>query len=141
VLFAHLKRILGLERLRLRGPCGVQDEFTLAATAPKTSANWPNSSLLHPPQVKEAARLSTTKRNQNDSSNRRAEIKDFFNGISQQWQTFTVLRYSHAFILQSCRRSGAVYSVPDRCIAALSVSQARFTSPIKNSRITAPIVA
>ncbi|WP_291729660.1 transposase [Leisingera sp. F5] len=32
-LFAHLKRILGLGRLRLRGPCGVQDEFTLAATA------------------------------------------------------------------------------------------------------------
>lgn len=32
MLFAHLKRILGLGRLRLRGPCGVQDEFTLAAT-------------------------------------------------------------------------------------------------------------
>ena len=33
MLFAHLKRILGLGRLRLRGPCGVQDEFTLAAIA------------------------------------------------------------------------------------------------------------
>jgi hypothetical protein len=33
MLFAHLKRILGLGRLRLRGPRGVQDEFTLAATA------------------------------------------------------------------------------------------------------------
>jgi transposase len=33
MLFAHLKRILGLGRLRLRGPCGAQDEFTLAATA------------------------------------------------------------------------------------------------------------
>ncbi len=33
MLFAHLKRILGLGRLRLRGPCGVQDEFTLAETA------------------------------------------------------------------------------------------------------------
>ena len=47
MLFAHLKRILGPGRLRLRGPsrqicsanrlpgsaCGVQDEFTLAATA------------------------------------------------------------------------------------------------------------
>jgi transposase len=33
MLFAHLKRILGLGRLRLRGPCGVQDEFLLAATA------------------------------------------------------------------------------------------------------------
>ncbi|PTW47037.1 transposase [Rhodovulum kholense] len=31
-LFAHLKRILGLNRLRLRGPCGANDEFLLAAT-------------------------------------------------------------------------------------------------------------
>lgn len=33
MLFAHLKRILKLGRLRLRGPCGAQDEFTLAAIA------------------------------------------------------------------------------------------------------------
>jgi Transposase DDE domain len=33
MLFAHLKRILRLGRLRLRGPCGAQDEFVLAATA------------------------------------------------------------------------------------------------------------
>jgi len=33
MLFAHLKRILKLGRLRLRGPCGAQDEFLLAATA------------------------------------------------------------------------------------------------------------
>jgi hypothetical protein len=33
MLFAHLKRILGLGRLLLRGPCGVNDEFLLAATA------------------------------------------------------------------------------------------------------------
>ena len=33
MLFAHLKRILGLDRLRLRGPSGAKDEFLLAATA------------------------------------------------------------------------------------------------------------
>jgi Transposase DDE domain len=33
MLFAHLKRILRLGRLRLRGPHGAQDEFTLAAIA------------------------------------------------------------------------------------------------------------
>ena len=33
MLFAHLKRILRLGRLRLRGPCGAHDEFLLAATA------------------------------------------------------------------------------------------------------------
>jgi hypothetical protein len=31
--FAHLKRILRLDRLRLRGPRGAQDEFVLAAIA------------------------------------------------------------------------------------------------------------
>jgi hypothetical protein len=49
MLFAHLKRILRLDRLRLRGPNGARDEFLLAATAqnlrkfgqayPRTHAN------------------------------------------------------------------------------------------------------
>src|SRR5258708_21866811 len=34
MLFAHLKRILRLGPLRLRGPCGAQFEVTLAAIAP-----------------------------------------------------------------------------------------------------------
>jgi hypothetical protein len=33
MLFAHLKRILRLARLRLRGPNGAKDEFLLAAIA------------------------------------------------------------------------------------------------------------
>jgi hypothetical protein len=33
MLFTHLKRILGLVRLRLRGPSGAKNEFLLAATA------------------------------------------------------------------------------------------------------------
>ena len=33
MLFAHLKRILKLDRLRLRGLKGARDEFLLAATA------------------------------------------------------------------------------------------------------------
>jgi hypothetical protein len=33
MLFAHLKRILKLDRLRLRGPCSAKDEFHPAATA------------------------------------------------------------------------------------------------------------
>jgi hypothetical protein len=33
MLFAHLKRILGMTKLRLRGPNGARDEFHLAATA------------------------------------------------------------------------------------------------------------
>ena len=33
MLFTHLKRILKLDRLRLRGPNGAKDEFHLAAAA------------------------------------------------------------------------------------------------------------
>jgi len=33
MLFAHLRRILKLDRLRLRGSDGAKDEFLLAATA------------------------------------------------------------------------------------------------------------
>ena len=33
MLFAHLKRILTLDRLRLRDPRGAKDELLLAATA------------------------------------------------------------------------------------------------------------
>lgn len=33
MLFPHMKWILGLDRVRLRGPNGAKDEFTLAATA------------------------------------------------------------------------------------------------------------
>jgi len=42
VLFAHLKRILKLDRLRLRGPSGAHDGFLLAATAQnlRRMAKW-----------------------------------------------------------------------------------------------------
>ena len=37
MLFAHLKRILRLDRLRLRGPNGARDELLLAATVQNLS--------------------------------------------------------------------------------------------------------
>jgi transposase len=42
VLFAHLKRVLKLDRLRLRGRSGARDEFLLAATAQnlRRMAKW-----------------------------------------------------------------------------------------------------
>jgi hypothetical protein len=53
MLFAHLKRILKLGRLRLRGPCGAQDEFTLAAIAQnlRRLANWSPDHHRRPPRV------------------------------------------------------------------------------------------
>jgi transposase len=49
MLFAHLKRILRLDRLRLRGRSGANDEFLLAATAQnlRRMAKW-----LRPPAPK-----------------------------------------------------------------------------------------
>src|SRR5262245_18843952 len=43
----RLKRILRPNRLRLRGPCGTQDEFTLAAIA--QNLRWLAKSVLRPP--------------------------------------------------------------------------------------------
>src|SRR5579859_4218836 len=42
ILFAHLKRILKLDRLRLRGKAGAEDQFLLAATAQnlRRMAKW-----------------------------------------------------------------------------------------------------
>jgi hypothetical protein len=45
--FVHLKRILQLGRLRLRGPRGARDEFLLAATA--QNLRLLAQSLVHPP--------------------------------------------------------------------------------------------
>ena len=50
MLFAHLKCILKIDRLRLRGPRGARDEFHLAATAQnvrKPAKRTPIQSLAH----------------------------------------------------------------------------------------------
>jgi hypothetical protein len=52
--FAHLKRILRLGRLRLRGPRGAQDEFVLAAIA--QNLRRLAKLLAHPPSVADSAR-------------------------------------------------------------------------------------
>ena len=49
MLFAHLKRILRLGRLRLRGPAGAQFEFTLAAIA--QNLRRLAKLTLHPPDT------------------------------------------------------------------------------------------
>jgi DDE family transposase len=52
MLFAHLKRIFRLGRLRLRGPCGAQFEFTMAAIA--QNLRKLARLLIRPPPVTEA---------------------------------------------------------------------------------------
>ena len=49
MLFAHLKRILRLGQLRLRGPRGAQFEFTLAAIA--QNLRRLAKLAVHPPDV------------------------------------------------------------------------------------------
>jgi len=51
VLFAHLKRILKLDRLRLRGRRGARDEFLLAATAQnlrRMAKKWMQMTMIEP---------------------------------------------------------------------------------------------
>ncbi len=43
MLFAHLKRILGLSRLRLRGPLGGSKTSLHSPPPPRISENWPSS--------------------------------------------------------------------------------------------------
>ena len=54
MLFAHLKRILRLDRLRLRGPSGAHDEFTLAAAA-QNLRKMAKLVFRPPPMVAQAA--------------------------------------------------------------------------------------
>jgi len=72
--FAHLKRILRLERLRLRGPCAARDEFLLAATAqnPRKLAK-----LIPPPTRRRPNGLP----DQRGGQPRRVGNPDFFNTI------------------------------------------------------------
>jgi len=49
MLFAHLKRILKLDRLRLRGPNGARDEFILAAKA--LNLCWSSSQHERDPEL------------------------------------------------------------------------------------------
>ncbi len=54
MLFAYLKRLLALRRLRLRGPTGASDEFLLAATA-QNLRRLARSLLVPPPASAPAA--------------------------------------------------------------------------------------
>ena len=58
MLFAHLKRIFRLGRLRLRGPCGAQFEFTLAAIA--QNLRRLAKLVVRPPPIAELQKVLST---------------------------------------------------------------------------------
>ena len=77
MLFAHLKRILKLDRLRLRGPNGAKDEFHLAAAAQnlrKMAKMVPMRGLALPDPEREPACLRSAPRSI-------VATADFFNRI------------------------------------------------------------
>ena len=84
MLFAHLKRILKLDRLRLRGPNGARDEFHLAAAAQNLSklAKLIPMPMPKPGMTPAAAHEPRNCRRCPPSS------ADFFNGIGamQTWR-------------------------------------------------------
>jgi hypothetical protein len=76
MLFAHLKRILRLTRLRLRGPNGANDEFLLAATFGGDGRVTPARAACEPPEN----RLLPHRRSAPALPSTRA-LADFFNNI------------------------------------------------------------
>jgi hypothetical protein len=78
MLFAHLKRILKLDRLRLRGPNGARDEFHLAATAQNLRKL---AKLIPKPQPIPAARGEPPLPHPVPAANPNRPETDFFNGI------------------------------------------------------------
>lgn len=93
ILFAHLRRILKLDRLRLRGPCGAQDEFP--SRCPAGASEAPPRGAQQPPRTSESRPNSSPRQNQPEKSDK-ATISndqkptsirlsaDFFNGMSLQ---------------------------------------------------------
>ena len=83
MLFAHLKRILKLDRLRLRGPNGARDEFLLAAIAQNLRKL---AKLISMPSLHPASRPSAA-RNRRPSNGRVTNLKfltDFFYKIGHE---------------------------------------------------------
>ena len=81
MLFAHLKRILRLGRLRLRGPSGAKDEFLLAATAQnlrKLAKLFPFRRRSSPHEARAPSFASLTAA---PVANRRRAKREFFNEI------------------------------------------------------------
>jgi Transposase DDE domain len=82
MLFAHLKRILRLDRLRLRGPNGAKDEFLLAATAQNPEAG--EAHFRRPPSPHEAQRPNLTSQTTPANACRDRSRSGFFNKIGRR---------------------------------------------------------
>src|SRR5262249_25183429 len=76
MLFAHLKRILKLDRLRLRGPNGARDEFILAATAQNLRKM---AKLIPMPTLRSAYRPTKPAA--------RATTRNYYRSFSREWIT------------------------------------------------------
>ena len=78
MLFAHLKRILKLDRLRLRGPNGARDEFHLAATAQNLRKL---AKLIPMPDADAGVRRKTSAHDPTSVDVVGRDTADFFNDI------------------------------------------------------------
>ena len=89
MLFAHLKRILKMGRLRLRGPKGAQDEFMLVAIAQRAH------------KTRRARPLSEAK-----SADRTAVLGDFCNKIGANRTRNGIVFSLDEFALTDCQPRG-----------------------------------
>jgi hypothetical protein len=84
MLFAHLKRILRLDRLRQRGPNGAKDEFLLAATAQNLRKLGSSYRSRRPYSPHEAEGLGFAPPVTTSGAHRRLQSPAYFNDPSMQ---------------------------------------------------------
>jgi len=77
MLFAHLKRIMRFDRLRLRGPTGVTDEFTLAAAVQN---------------LRKLAKLAFQQKKSSDSVRTKTEAEPTMDDNTQSQEFFNRIR-------------------------------------------------
>ena len=98
MLFAHLKRYIGLRMMRLRGPKGATEQFQLAATAKK------------PPETGEVGASNSANLKRNSArpllaQHRNGQNTDFFNSIRTKRTLARVYSWSFVVCTFPCLRA------------------------------------
>lgn len=124
MLFAHLKRILKLDRLRLRGPNGAHDEFLLATTAQNLRKMAKLIPIPNPkPAQKSAQRALQTFKGQTQHF----PLPDFFNRIGQEPTRAGTQRWFRWTDLDLVRRPD--YQADGRALAGVAAVETGYAGP------------
>jgi hypothetical protein len=118
--FAHLRRILKLDRLRLRDPCGAHDEFLLAATAQNLRKLAKLIPVTTPVPATLGSKVSTTPLEPSCRWLAFGPHADFFYTIGQK-PKFTDVRAKSAFTPENGHSKSDILRIGDSRRAAKNV--------------------